>query len=180
MDYDFITKLEMNDFESVCHLFDTTVAYAYGKEGIGHLKEEICKEAERKKKMFLDSLVKPESGILFLVAKKEGRVIGSISFAPCGDDIRSCTSHKLDAVGELGSLYILPEFQGRGIGSALIHAMIRHIHSLGIEQFCLDCGYKHAQQKWLRKFGEPDIVAKDYWGKGSDHMVWLCHIKDYL
>jgi GNAT superfamily N-acetyltransferase len=80
----------------------------------------------------------------------------------------------------LGSLYVLPHFQGKGVGSALIQSMITFLHELGVEQFCLDSGFKSAQKRWLRKFGEPYKIAKDFWGEGSDHMVWLCQVTDYV
>ena len=96
----------------------------------------------------------------FLVAKLNGQVVGTISFGPCGDDVRSCTNNELAEVGELGSIYVLPELQGKGVGSALIAAMANRLHKSGIEQFCLDCGLKAAQEKWKRKFGASLHVAK--------------------
>ena len=87
-----------------------------------------------------------------------------------------CTGHQLDAVGELGSLYILPEYQGQGIGSALIGELLEFLREQGIDRFCLDSGYQRAQRRWLQKFGEPYITVKDYWGPDSVHMVWLCTV----
>jgi GNAT superfamily N-acetyltransferase len=83
-------------------------------------------------------------------------------------------------VGELGSLYVLPSYQGQGVGSALIKGMAISLKKQGIDQFCLDSGYKRAQKRWLRKFGEPYKTVKDYWGPDSVHMVWLCKINDYV
>jgi GNAT superfamily N-acetyltransferase len=82
-------------------------------------------------------------------------------------------------VGELGSLYVLPSYQGLGVGSTLIKELMAYLSKQGIEQFCLDSGYQRAQVKWLRKFGEPYKVVKDYWGPDSVHMVWLCKVSDY-
>ena len=124
------------------------------------------------------AVANPDSEVHFLVAKIDNRVIGTISFGPCGSDIKKCTNNELDAIGELGSLCVLPDFQGKGVGSALIHAMIKYLAELGVRYFCLDSGYQQAQRKWLRKFGEPYRIAKDYWGKGLDHMVWLYRVVD--
>lgn len=85
-----------------------------------------------------------------------------------------------NSVGELGSLYILPDYQDKGVGTALINSMIKYIHGLGIKEFCLDSGYSGAQKRWTRKFGKPYKIAKDYWGEEADNMVWLCRVSDYL
>ena len=65
-------------------------------------------------------------------------------------------------------------------GSSLIQAMMNELHDRGIDHFSLDSGYKEAQCRWIRKFGEPYLVAKDYWGPGKDHMIWLCQVKDFV
>ena len=65
----------------------------------------------------------------------------------------------------------------KGIASALIHALIDYLHMVGVQQFCLDSGYRQAQKKWLRKFGKPYKTIEDYWGKDNDHMILsLIHI----
>ncbi|MNC76709.1 hypothetical protein D3C75_1284870 [compost metagenome] len=70
----------------------------------------------------------------------------------------------------------MPEYQGQGIGSALIAELMAFLRKQGIAEFCLDSGYRRAQTRWLRKFGEPYAVVKDYWGPDSVHMVWLCTV----
>lgn len=175
-----ISKLTKAEMESVYQVYERSIPVAFENEGIGHLKEDICEEIEHKKKMLNTSLYSIYSEIQFLIAKLEGTVIGAISYGPCGEIIRECTENQLDKVGELGSLYVLPHNQGQGVGRALIQELVRQLHKQGITQFCLDSGYKLAQKKWLRKFGEPYMVAKDYWGPGNDHMIWLCHVMDFI
>ena len=138
------------------------------------MKEDIHREIEHKKHLLDASMNPTDSKPYFLLAKLEETVVGTISFGPCGEDIKKCTENQLDGIGELGSLYVLPSFQGQGVGSALIHALVTYLSEQKIEQFCLDSGYKRAQKRWLRKFGEPYKVVKDYWGPGFDHMIWLC------
>jgi GNAT superfamily N-acetyltransferase len=133
------------------------------------------------KKHLLDaSLGLTASDVYFLIAKLDDTVVGTISFGPCGEDIKKCTENQLDNIGELGSLYVLPRHQGQGVGSLLINAIVAHLYEQGIDQFCLDSGYKRAQKRWLRKFGEPYKVVKDYWGPDYDHMIWLCKVSDFI
>lgn len=175
-----IYKPTKEDVKSVFEVFEASITDAFEKEGIGDLTEDISYEIEDKKTLFTKSMETKDSDIHFLVAKMGEKVIGTISFGPCGNDIKKYTNNQLHSIGELGSLYICPKYQGKGIGSALIQSMMKHLQSLGIEEFCFDSGYKRAQEKWTRKFGEPYIILKDYWGKDFDHMVWLCKVKDFV
>ncbi|MNO50757.1 Acetyltransferase (GNAT) family protein [compost metagenome] len=174
-----INALNPDDLQSVCELFKLSITDAFEHEGLAHLQDDIQKEVETKKRMAETSLDPQNTDTFFLIARIDGAIAGTISFAPCGEDIRVCTGNQLADVGELGSLYILPSFQGQGIGSALIKELVACLKSRGMEEFCLDSGYKRAQRRWLRKFGAPCTVVKDYWGPDSVHMVWLCKVSDY-
>lgn len=175
-----ISRLTHDDLEMTYQLFEIAVPDAFEKEGLGFLKEDINAEVIHKRHLLDTSLDQQESDINFLIAKLDGKVVGAISFAPCGEDIKKCTENELQSVGELGSLFVLPSHQDKGIGSALISAMMEQLHKQGIDQFCLDSGYKRAQKRWLRKFGMPYKVAKDYWGPEADHMIWLCKVSDFI
>ena len=76
----------------------------------------------------------------------------------------------------MGSIFVLPEYQGQGIGSALIDHLLAYLKQEGIKEFCLDSGYEQAQKTWTRKFGKPYAIAKDHWAPGVDNMVWKCSL----
>ncbi|NLL41737.1 MAG: GNAT family N-acetyltransferase [Firmicutes bacterium] len=166
------------DLDSAYTVLERAIAQAFEDEGIP--EQEAKEEIEFKKSLILQSVEGRQAELVFMVAKLEGQVVGTSSYGPCGDDVRECTNGELAGLGELGGLYVLPEYQGQGVASAMIAAMLNYLHSIGIEQFCLDCGLKEAQKIWRHKFGAPYAVAKDYWGEGSDHLVWLCNVADYL
>jgi GNAT superfamily N-acetyltransferase len=174
---DSLRELELKAAERV---FEAAIPDAFEKEGLSFMKEEISGEILHKKKMLKEALEMPAEDIYFMVAKLEEGVIGIISISPCGEDIKKCTQNELAHLQELGSLYVLPEYQDQGIGSALIGAMTEHLSGLGIAEFCLDSGYKRAQKRWQRKFGAPCKVVPDYWGPGSDHMIWHCRVADFV
>lgn len=109
---------------------------------------------------------------IFLVAWYRGRIVGTVSYAPCNEAVVEILGEELVDTGEIGTVYVDPEYQGRGIGSALFSVICVELMERGIESFYLDSGYKRAQGYWTRKLGDPVRVAKDYWDKGADHMIW--------
>ncbi len=175
-----IERPSKNDIEAIHKVFDITLPDTYEKEGLSHLKDEILSEIEYKKKLLNLALVKNDMRVYFLIAKMNDEVVGTISYSPCSDLIRELTNNQINHVGELGSLYVLPDYQGKGIASALIHVLIEVLHRNGIQQFCLDSGYREAQKRWLRKFGSPYKIIKNYWGNMNDHIIWLCEVKDFI
>ncbi|WP_405158856.1 GNAT family N-acetyltransferase [Paenibacillus sp. FSL H8-0283] len=178
-----IEPLTRSDADGVYQVFETTIPAAFDQEGIGSLLDDIQDEIAQKKAMIHKALQAKDNidaSVFFLVAKRGDVIVGTISYGPCGKEIRECTEGRLNDIGELGSLYVLPEVQGQGVGSALILALVTELQRLGIQQFCLDSGYQIAQKKWQRKFGEPYVVANNYWGEGTDHMVWLCEVQDFI
>ncbi|MGZ7443053.1 GNAT family N-acetyltransferase [Paenibacillus sp. TH7-28] len=176
-----VTSLSRGNREAACRVFELAIPDAFAREGLGHLKEDIRGEIGHKQKLLDAALASADADVKFLIAKVGREVVGTISFGPCGEEIRQCTTaNELNDVGELGSLYVLPSYQDRGVGSALIREMLTLLAGQGVGRFCLDSGYRRAQQKWLRKFGQPYKVAKDYWGPGQDHMIWLCDVRDFV
>ena len=76
-----------------------------------HNHAAICEEVTRR----LTSL-------RTLVAKVDGRVVGYIAWS------NSCRSHfSVDGAAEVGNLYVLREFQGRGVGRALLESALARI-----------------------------------------------------
>ncbi|MGE0999241.1 GNAT family N-acetyltransferase, partial [Bacillus sp. Gnz1/3] len=106
------------------------------------------------------------------------KIIGTIEVGPASTLINSCTGGVLKDLYEIGTVFILPEYQKKGIGSFLLHTMFLTLLSRGITEYCLDSGYKKAQSIWTKKFGEPSYVLKDYWGESSDHMIWKKSLYD--
>ncbi|WP_336775574.1 GNAT family N-acetyltransferase [Paenibacillus sp. MMO-58] len=175
-----INELKPTDLEPAVELFRRTIPEAFREEGLAALTAEIQQEIEGKRRMLQDALFNERSPIRFLVARMGANLVGMISIGPCNDDIVRCTGGRLKIIPELGSLYVLREYQGQGIASALIKAMANSLADRGIESFCLDSGYRNAQVKWLRKFGQPYSTVQDYWGQGLAHMVWHCEVAHYL
>lgn len=175
-----IRNAQPSDVELACRVFELAIPYAFEQEGLGHLSEDISNELAKKRRILQACFEDDSTNCWFLLALHRETIVGTISYGPCGQDILNCTGNTLEEVGELGSLYVVPEYQTQGIGSALIRAAANRMNSQGVLRFCLDSGYRMAQQKWLRKFGKPYAVMPDYWGPGVPHIVWYCEVTDYI
>ncbi len=109
---------------------------------------------------------------LFLVAQHGDKIIGTICQRPCSDIIIDCAGEEAAGMIEIGSVYILPKFQGAGVAGQLLDAMYKTLADMGCEEFWLDSGYTIAKKIWAKILGKPSIIMKDYWAKGVDHHLW--------
>lgn len=90
---------------------------------------------------------------LSLVAEVDGRVVGHIAFSPL--EISDGTKHWYG----LGPLAVLPQYQRRGIGSALVQEGLTRLRRLGAAGCCL-VGHPH----FYRKFGFENIAGLGHAG----------------
>jgi GNAT superfamily N-acetyltransferase len=148
------------------------------KEGIGD-KVDDMEEEIRSKEVYLKSDFESNGEKrYFLIALVGGEIIGSIEFGPSSELINTCTENALKELNEVGTVFVHPQHQGKGIGSLLLRKMYATLRDKGIKEFCLDSGYVRAQTIWKKKFGAPDYFLKDYWGEGFSHMIWRLKVGD--
>src|SRR5690554_3667001 len=143
-----------DDLDSAYRVFEESIALAFEEEGISH---DAPAEIEYKQQLIRSSVLEDTYDFVFFVAKLGDAVIGTISYGFCGDDIRRCLGEELEDLGELGSIYVLPGFQGRGVASALIAAMLEYLQSRGVRRFYLDCGLKAAQVLAVELFPPEEV-----------------------
>ncbi|WP_059173048.1 GNAT family N-acetyltransferase [Bacillus sp. FJAT-27445] len=165
-----------SDNEELLRFFRTVITDTYEKEGISGKVDDLEEEIKTKEAYLKKDLETGGKERYFLIAKIGGNIIGSIEFGPASSIIQECTLSELKGFMEVGTVFVHPDFQRRGIGNSLLEAIFFAMKSRGIETCCLDSGYKNAQQIWKKKFGEPDYLLKDYWGEGFDHMIWRIRI----
>lgn len=70
--------------------------------------------------------------------------------------------------------------KNKGLAVNFLQGIFQVLKSKGIKEFCFDSGYKEAQQMWTNKFGNPNILLKDYWGEGEHHMIWRRQVDNVL
>ncbi len=77
-----------------------------------------------------------------LLAEADGRLVGFVQFGPAG------------LAMELRRLYVLDEFQGRGIGSCLLQAALAHPDMAGADCIVLDVWERnHGARRLYERYG---------------------------
>ncbi|WP_410982702.1 GNAT family N-acetyltransferase [Bacillus cereus] len=175
-----IKRPSIDDYEELHQLFHTVIVDTFAREGLSDLADDIENEIEAKKQYLKCDFDSNGKNRYFLIAvdKHWNKIIGTIEFGPSSKLINSCTDGALKDLYEVGTVFVLPNYQRRGIGNLLLNVVLLTLLSRGIKEFCLDSGYTNAQKIWKKKFGEPNFLLKDYWGEACDHMIWRKRIND--
>ncbi|EEM16828.1 MULTISPECIES: GNAT family N-acetyltransferase [Bacillus] len=170
----------IGDYEELHQLFHTVIVDTFAREGLSELTGDIENEIETKKQYLKCDFDSDGKNRYFLIAvdKHCNKIIGTIEFGPSSKLINNCTDGALKDLYEIGTVFVLPNYQRRGIGNLLLNAIFLTLLDKGIKEFCLDSGYTNAQKIWKKKFGEPNFLLKDYWGEAYDHMIWRKCIND--
>lgn len=173
-----IRRPNIKDREELHQLFETTIKNTLELEGaVG--EEDFIKELSDDQKNLIDTDFDTDGKeYYFLVAEYEGKIAGTICHRPCSDIIKDCADRDIKGMHEIGSVYILPDFQGKGIAKLLLNAMYITLSAKGFDEFWLDSGYDIAKNVWRNVLGEPTIIMKDYWGEGVDHHLWYRKLSD--
>lgn len=114
----------------------------------------------------------------YLVAKADGKIIGTIAYGLVSETINSITQFDSNDISEIKSAYILPEYQNKGVGTILLNCILISMMQAGIKEFCLYTGFEKGLSFWKRKFGNPDIIAKDYFDIDENCYIWHKKIED--
>ncbi|MBN2897275.1 MAG: GNAT family N-acetyltransferase [Clostridia bacterium] len=159
------------DVDEMGRFFEVVIPHTFVKEGLPSDHETALEEIVEKKKQLLGYLNRDVASDYF-IALKEGRIVGTIWYGPSGDLIKEGSCGTLGHLGEIGTVFVLPEYQGQRIGKQMMAHMSTILLQKGISAVTLDSGYAHAQKVWQHLFGQPKFVMKDQWGEGIDHMIW--------
>jgi len=175
-----IRRPRTGDVEELHRFFRTVITDTFIKEGIGHLLQDMENEIETKKTYLERDLGSDGVKRYFLLALLDGEIIGSIEYGPASELISKCTNNEMKNLNEVGTVFVLSDYQAKGVGNMLLNEMYRTLRDRGMEEFCLDSGYTKAQKIWKKKFGEPNYLLEDYWGEGYPQMIWRIQLADLL
>jgi GNAT superfamily N-acetyltransferase len=175
-----IRRPRIEDIKELHSLFRIVITDTFIKEGIGEKLKDLNDEIEGKEKYLESDFESNGEKRYFLIALFGNKIIGSIEYGPASNLICKITNNTFKELVEVGTVFVHPDYQRMGVGNLLLNEMYSTLKSKGIEEFCLDSGYKIAQTIWKKKFGEPDYLLEDYWDKGNDHMIWRIRVSDLV
>ncbi len=167
-----IERPKKEDIASIEALFVTVLKDNWEKNGLRDLQEDLEDEIRVKKEFIAKDFATNGKEKFFLIAKVAGQVVGTIEIGEANETIKACSDEMLSSLPEIGTVFVLPEYQGKGIGSKMLEKMVQYLRNESYKGFCIDSGYKTAQVIWIHKYGEPTFTLKGHWGPDLDHMVW--------
>lgn len=175
-----ISRPKFEDIERINEFFEIVLRDTFERNGIADLVNLIEEEIKDKRRCLNQDIESDGKNRYFLIAKEDDNIVGSIEYGPSNELIISCTNGELKELVEIGTVFVHPDYQNKGIGSRLLNLIFIELKKKGIKEFCLDSGYKSAQKTWINKLGNPEYYFKDYWGEDADHMVWRTSIEDVI
>lgn len=175
-----ISRAKQEDKELINEFFKLVLIDTFQKNEIAELVDTLDDEIKDKRHCLDQDFESAGRDRCFLIAKDNDRIVGSVEYGLSNDLILSCTNGEYKGLREIGTVFVHPDYQRKGIGARLLNSILMEMKKNGIEEFCLDSGYKIAQRIWLKKLGTPQFHLKDFWGKNSDHMIWRRRIDDII
>ncbi len=168
-----LLKPSLHNFEEVKSLFSQTVADNFKKEGnFESHKVDLKQEVDALIANVAHSIRTQGEKEYYLLASIEGTIVATIAYGKANSIIQDHLPGVNANIPEIKSVYILPRYQRKGIGTFLFAKIQARLVDQGIQGFYLDCGYSQTQPFWKKKLGEPVLVLKDYWGPNADHFIW--------
>lgn len=168
-----ITHPQKEDKKEINQLFEAVITQTFKDYGFyDKYRKDVNYEIGKQEKALLQDFNTNGKDVYFLIAHDDKKIIGTIAFGKASSDIERYSNGKLKTVPEIKSAYVLPDYQGKGIGTQLFDTIVNALREYGYSEFCLDSGYPKAQAYWSKKLGNPIVRIKNRWGAGNDYLIW--------
>lgn len=175
-----IRRPGIEERESIHTFFEEMLVDTFEKNNVSDMKELLQEEILDKKRYIAQDFETEGEERFFLLAEHKGEIIGSIEYGPSNDLLNSCTGGEFKDMLEIGTVFVRPDWQKRGISVLLMYSLFEELKEKRVEEVCFDSGYKIAQGIWCKRFGSPAYYLENYWGEGFHHMVWRVKVKEAL
>ncbi|OIU71997.1 GNAT family N-acetyltransferase [Rossellomorea aquimaris] len=175
-----IRRPEYSDIDYLHRFFKIVITDTFLKEQIEANADDLEQEINTKKSYLEADLQSGGIERYFLIAINGQRIIGTIEYGPPSQLIINGTDKTFRYQYEVGTVFVDPAYQQKGIGNLMMQEMFLLLLNKGITEVCLDSGFRQSQNIWKRKFGTPLYCLKNYWGEGNHHMIWRLNVNDVL
>lgn len=175
-----IRRPHREDEKALNDFFDVVVKDTFEQNDISYMAEDYENEINEKKEFLNEDLKSNGQKRYFLIATIDDKIIGTIAYGPSDKLINTYYNGEFKDIVEIGTVFVHPEYQRKGIGSLMLDHIYKELKRKGINEFCLYSGYKDAKKVWLKKFGSPQYILKDPFGESIDYMIWKVKLLDVL
>lgn len=175
-----IRRAVMSDQDKLNTFFDLVLQDTFEKNQLIEIHGLLEEEKIDKRRCLEQDFLTGGRERYFLIAWLEDEVVGCIEYGSANELILTCTQNELREMLEIGTIFVKPCYQRRGVGKLLLRSILETLKFDGVKEVCFDSGYKTAQKIWKRTFGEPKYFLEDYWEKDAHHMVWVIEVEKEL
>lgn len=175
-----VRRPRWEDVASLDAFFIKVIQHTLIINGLADLVDFQIEEREDKNKKIRQDLATGGKDRFFLLGEYQGQIIATIEYGPPSELLLQCTNQELLGVPEIGTVFVCPNHQRRGVASLLLRTLFQELSQAQIDQVCLDSGYPLAQEIWTHIFGEPTYVLKDFWSPGGHHLIWRVGVAEMM
>lgn len=168
-----IGQPKKEDIQEIKKLFHSVLVDTFSKNAIPEAYVgEIAYLVKRNTANVIKAMCSNDFQEYFLIARNDTHIVGIMGFGDPSKEIRKSYKINFENIPEIKNAFILPAFQRRGIGTQLFENLKKVLQEKGVKEFVLDCGFVSAQMYWKKKLGNPVVVVENYWGDGTDYLIW--------
>jgi GNAT superfamily N-acetyltransferase len=175
-----IQKAQVIDKNLINEFFEVVLNDTFKSNEISNMVETLEEEINDKRRILDEYFDSEGHDSCFFIAKDKECIVGSVAYGVPNNLILTCTKGEWKGIKEIGTVFVHPQYQRKGIGSELLITILNEMNRNELEEFCLDSGYKIAQKIWTNKLGKPEYLLENYWGKDADHMIWRKKVTEVL
>jgi GNAT superfamily N-acetyltransferase len=173
-----IRRPRIEEIDLIHGFFEIVLKDTFDANGLQTMNDLLEEEILDKRRCINQDFSTNGRDRYFLLAEYNDEIIGSIEYGLSNELLNRCTNNEMKDLFEVGTVFVHPQYQKQGVSSLLFDSLFKELYNKGIQEICFDSGYKIAQKIWCKRFGDPKYYLRDFWGKGSHHMIWRISVKE--
>jgi len=168
-----IVNFSLKYKDEVIKLFKIVIKDSFRREGIEKENKEMNSLIQSKINLISNYLDNKDDVEKIFIAITQNKVVGIIALTEVNNIIRNNYRYNYNDTVEVSSLYVLPIYQSKGVGKALIsHAFKFLKNNTKIKEYFIYSGFKIAQRFWNKLLGDPKHILINYYDNGDNCNIW--------